>query len=415
METRLSTMCLLCLLCLRWFKCFVYVFCRQHNIQHRMSRTFELSYDHFDFAAGFVYIPSNVLWYRAASPDVAELTDDCIYVGPKYVADWYAAGDEKRVKCVYTNTMPLKVLDIRFLAKMIPYILTHRKSGSTNEATMKWYRALCISLGSCSLKRQIELLHEIRTKPNSVFDNGLARMEDFLENADPRTDLTINPIEKEGVRVGITDIDYYVITIIRQLFSQIDGIISPMMQTPYHYQYGYKDTILPEMVVFYPKRVLKKLTATELAERGTPEQLTLQKIIHQTFGENGYLFDVVLGYDARVSNLQASQQDGGLVHIKEDVKIKQKKGNNKSDPVIDREEVLVKLKKGVKNVVKKYESAIKFAKNIGKDNVPRFLWKFMFPQQIGEMRGIDWNYASAVNLSADLKSGRVPGMENIRP
>lgn len=339
----------------------------------------ELDYDHFDFVAGFLHIPANVLWYRSARVECVELGEESIYVGPKYVTD---ADASQRVYCSYYNPRPLRVLDVRFVQQMIPYILTHRLNQTINATTMKWYKALCIAFGSCSLKRQIELIEELRDEfhqggiSTQVIEEGLESMRRFLK-ADPNLNPTLNPIEKCGIRISITEIDYFVIHILRQIFTQIDGIISPVLDSPF---YG---STHPELVVFHPKRVLQETVLSKTKD------IRLQDLVHQTFGENGFLMNVQIGYNIRIYPPEEPKVEGG---------------KNRGVSLLEREIILSKLRRGVKTVLKKYRSAEAFSKTIEYRTLPRFLWKFMVPRQSGEMYGVmDWNLHLAAEIGRMVK------------
>lgn len=345
----------------------------------------QLEYDSFDFVAGFLHIPANVLWYRAASPSVAELSNDPIYVGPKYVADFYAR-DPVRVYKTYRNPRPLRLLDVRFVQQIIPYILTHRPQGRVNAETMRWYKAMTIAFGSCTLRRQIELLHELLSEIRSsgraipaIVQNGITRMEQFSNQRDVyHIHSFVNPIETQGFRVGITDIDYYVIGILQRLFTQVDGIISPALFTPYHDQ-GSMHQMFPEMVVFHPSQTLEEVTNTTSPDN----TIALQRIIHQSTED---VFNVQLGY--RYQTPMQNPQQGGHSTISNAVNI-----------MDDREKILIQLRKGVKYVKQRYESAIRFANAVDINKLPAFLSRYIRKPYAGEMLGIlDWNIAMVGEL-----------------
>lgn len=118
-----------------------------------------------------------------------------------------------------------------------------------------------IALGICSMEKQIRLLSNIRASIAGSYQ----RMVDFytLINASPSNHpLWINPIEPNGVRIAITNGDYFVFDILKQLFGSIaDGIISPVMHSPYHSQ-GASDRVqdgelLEEIVIFNPSASLE--------------------------------------------------------------------------------------------------------------------------------------------------------------
>lgn len=349
----------------------------------------ELQYDTFNMVAGFLHIPANVLWYRAASPSVAALSDDPIYVGPKYVADFYAK-DPTRIYKTYRNPRPMRLLDVRFVQQIIPYLLTHRPEGRINAETMRWYKAMNIAFGSCTLRRQIELLREIlheitssgRTIP-PIVQHGITRMEQFNNHRDAyHTQSFVNPIETQGFRVGITDVDYYVISILRRLFTQVDGIISPALFTPYHDQ-GSIHRMFPEMVVFHPSQSLEEVSNTTSPDT----TIALQHIIHQSTED---IFNVQLGYNYQTPISPNTQQGGDIVS----------NTLSESGTIDDREKILIQLRKGVKYVKQRYESALRFADSIEKNKLPAFLSRYIRKPYVGEMLGVlNWNTAMVRELS----------------
>lgn len=122
-----------------------------------------------------------------------------------------------------------------------------------------------LALGVCSFEKQIRLLSNIRASIPGPFQ----RMLEFytLINESPSNHpLWINPIEPNGVRIAITNGDYFVFDILKQLFgSMADGIISPVMHSPYHSQGAsarvQDGELLEEIVLFSPVDVLEDIAS----------------------------------------------------------------------------------------------------------------------------------------------------------
>lgn len=82
----------------------------------------------------------------------------------------------------------------------------------------------------------------------------------------------INPVELQGVRIGISDIDYEVMAWIKALFyPRLDGIIAPQMESPFHDQ-GSADQ---ELVLFTPNACLEWLCDRPLTPRVVYHHLTV--------------------------------------------------------------------------------------------------------------------------------------------
>jgi hypothetical protein len=154
----------------------------------------------------------------------------------------------------YRSPTEMRLLDIRFLQMLIPYIFVNRKE-PINGPTTEWYKKLCATFGGCSAIKQLKILNE--------FAGGRAvepvrRLERFLEQ-DQRRNVAVSPIEVMGFRVGITDLDYSVIAVLSSVFNQLDGFIAPNMFSPSHDQFG-QNNLLPELILFHPKRSLEVIT-----------------------------------------------------------------------------------------------------------------------------------------------------------
>jgi hypothetical protein len=82
-------------------------------------------------------------------------------------------------------------------------------------------------------------------------------MKDFAALPPNARPAWVNPVEPQGVRVGITDLDYKVMGFFKDLFP-IDGVIAPATPTPFHNQ-GSDD---PQHSILYEEIVLFEPSAT---------------------------------------------------------------------------------------------------------------------------------------------------------
>lgn len=173
----------------------------------------------------------------------------------------------------YENPEPLRVLDIRFLQMIIPTLLSNRTE-PLDSNKLEWFKIPCATFGGCSAARQIQLLKEIvRGKPFPF----IQRMEQFYYTLPTHPRQTqVSPIEPMGVRVGITDLDYYVIETLKIVFHQLDGFIAPNLYTP-AYNQGKENNMYPELILFHPRKCLIQLNAPP--DLSTLQVITLESIL----------------------------------------------------------------------------------------------------------------------------------------
>lgn len=213
--------------------------------------SYTLDFREFTTYCSMIRVPAKGVWCRASSQWVSGLPDYPLFLSMKYVADFYAA-DPSRTMEYYENPEELRLLDVRFLQMILPYLFMNRTE-PINPATKRWYEILCATFGGCSAAKQLQLL---KTFANGQQHDPITRLEAFLVAHASQAHSRASPVEAMGFRVGIVDLDYRVLEVLRTVFHQIDGLIAPDLFTPAHNQ-GKENNLLPELILFHPQRSLR--------------------------------------------------------------------------------------------------------------------------------------------------------------
>lgn len=109
------------------------------------------------------------------------------------------------------------------------------------------------------MDRQIELLGTLDTASCPSLPRFIERMRAFAALPSDELPEWADPIELQGVRIGISDIDYVCMSFLKEILL-IDGLIAPRMPSPFHDQ-GEPDVrksfLYEELILFRPNDVLR--------------------------------------------------------------------------------------------------------------------------------------------------------------
>ena len=233
---------------------------------------FVLDFQRYPMPVGAMTVSAGALFFRASSRSVSGIPSvGALYVGSQSTANFYKGNDASRKLEAYRTRRPVRLLDVRLFQMLIPEIVRLRQIPSS-PLEMKWLCDLMICYGGCSFATQLKLLMGVLRgaglRPENVDPcrNMLAYLNRVGAMSAEAAAPEVNPIELQGVRVGITDIDYEVIARVRGIFSNIDGFIAPRMFSPAHYQHA-DNQILEEAVFFYPEVSLELVPYESLVGR----------------------------------------------------------------------------------------------------------------------------------------------------
>lgn len=208
----------------------------------KMKKTYE--FKAFPFVDGIIEFPKDTVFYRGInheSPVV--LRDTPIYLSSRAIAQEY--GKVHFVKSKDT----LRLVDLRKLMAIMPMVIATHKI--TNAATLRAIYYLTVALGLCDYMRQIDMLVDLtQHTQDDAINPHIAAMKAGFTKAKTNT----NPHAVPGVRVAITSIDAFVVTILSELFGETcDGFIAPELFSPFHSHMRTHE----EIVVFKPTKKLK--------------------------------------------------------------------------------------------------------------------------------------------------------------
>ena len=214
-----------------------------------LPRHYAASIADFEYTHGIINMPSGMVWYRAYDPALPPLINGPLYFGDKATSWLYAQNG--RLLGEFQPRHDLRVLDLRYVMSMLPYMIH-------NDFNTEIAKKITVALGLCTMSKQIELLEELFDGQDVT---GVERMKQFMDLQDKPN--WVNPFEIQGVRVGITDIDYEVMEWLKALFYPIvDGIIAPALPSPFHDQMSpsiSQSKLLQELVLFDPVNTLVHL------------------------------------------------------------------------------------------------------------------------------------------------------------
>jgi hypothetical protein len=236
----------------------------------------QLDFEDFPVVMHSFLLPEHTIWYRAADYTEPTLTNVPRFFGSYRTSAFYADLPDRTLKA-YSSTRALRLLDMRHVQGMMRMMVASRRTPQVSESVHIALEILNVALGLCSFGLQLQILKIIQSNAlhPELMEAGVQRMAQFaqiLQN--PRSFPTwLNYIEAAGVRVGITDIDYMVMEILKKLFEGVaDGILAPVMRTPFH-DHGpnaadpFEGRMLEELVLFNPEHVLAELQQASAARQ----------------------------------------------------------------------------------------------------------------------------------------------------
>lgn len=210
----------------------------------------------FEFVQGVMVLPAHGLWYRAYDPAHPPLPHEPLFFGDVQVAYMYAKQHTGRRLGEFRAKRPLRLLDIRYVTAIMPYLYRFMTAHPSLIAKMS------LALGTCSFAQQVRLLHALHEKDHDAFPDlphNIRRMEEFSALPDAEKPAWANPIELQGVRVGITPNDYEMCRFWKALFP-VDGILAPKLPTPFH-DHDHPDVrqsvMYQELMLFDPAEALE--------------------------------------------------------------------------------------------------------------------------------------------------------------
>lgn len=163
----------------------------------------------------------------------------------------YARQNQGRRLGEFRAKRQLRLLDMRYLSSIMGYITRFM----TNHPSV--LEKVAIALGTCSFHRQVQLLESLLENNPSAYPDlprCIERMKTFQRLAPQDMPSWANPVELQGVRVGITTIDYELMSFLKMVFP-IDGIVAPSMPSPFHDHSDAdvrRSIMYEEMVIFDP-------------------------------------------------------------------------------------------------------------------------------------------------------------------
>ena len=232
----------------------------------------QLDFEDFPVVMHPFVVPEKTVWYRAAPNSEATLSNVPRFFGSYRTSAFYAEMPGRTLKA-YSSIRALRLLDMRHVQCMMRMMVASRRTSQVSAPAHTAMELLNVALGLCSFSTQTNILLSMQKNalhPASI-EPGIKRMLDFAKNVAqrmqqaPRSFPTwMNYIEAGGVRIGITDIDYMVMDVLKKLFEGIvDGILAPVMRSPFHDQ----GKMFEELVLFHPEEVLTELTALPQSPR----------------------------------------------------------------------------------------------------------------------------------------------------
>lgn len=220
----------------------------------------------FEFVHGIFKLPKDIYLFRATHPTREPPSTEPTFFGDYEVASFYKM-QEGRILKAFKPKHELRVLDMRYIQAIIPHIWA---SVNPSQTELRIITSASLVLGLITFKKQIELLESLDVPMIAPL---IERMREFADL--PHKPSWVHPIEIQGVRVGITDVDYFVMGFLKELFGHlVDGIIAPAVPSPYHMQIHRdisKSMLYQELIIFDRSKSLDEVVTNSLSldYRGT--------------------------------------------------------------------------------------------------------------------------------------------------
>lgn len=221
--------------------------------QQKQQQQREIEYIELDWEEQYeplygspIIIPVNTMLWRGYDENYPMIGDRFAYYSGMNIVMGYAEQPNRKLGC-FVTTMPLKILDIRFMSNILERIIQTNKSDKNINA----FESSIISFGLCSLGHQITLIKQryqeyLKNKTEET-KNLRERISTMLEIYKPQ-----QKIEQKGIRVAETINDGLTMTFLQELFNGLfDGFISPRLETAFHTEK--EGQLSPELILFNPK------------------------------------------------------------------------------------------------------------------------------------------------------------------
>lgn len=208
-------------------------------------------FEDFPIVIGPILIPSNVSFYRGHDQQYPVIGERPQYFSQKEVASGYLRSNKHKLQ-QYQTTKYIKVYDIRFIRMILKEILNHHPP--YDDDIYSSIHSLTLSLGLCSLQKQIQLIQLRYPKGLIKEKESIQKFAEQLHKSNyTQYPFIANIIEPEGIRFAETNNDFETFSILQGLFqNQIDGIISPRLYSPFFIQH--QGISPPEIIIFNPSK-----------------------------------------------------------------------------------------------------------------------------------------------------------------
>ena len=260
------------------------------------------TFENFDYTDGYIILLPNTIFYRGIPNNIKLdniIQDTPIYLGPENIAKMYG---EQVYKLISIDS--IRLIDIRKMKSIISIILDTIKTFN-NELNVDTMR-LMIAFGITIYPHQIKLLEQYNNMMNIRLRPEYQKiMHDKIEHMKKYNfqDVPHNPVMPNGVRIGETITDGYVMLILKELFKDIcDGYIAPKLVSPYHPG----NIAHEEIVLFNPKTKISMFNDNNTTISKEP----ITKIIDNT--------NTIININYKTINLQIRLVKGGNIFAYED-------------------------------------------------------------------------------------------------
>jgi hypothetical protein len=182
-------------------------------------------------AYGIVHMePNTYVFYRGYLTKYPAISNRPSYFGTSSNALRYSSGSDRTISA-FTNTKPLRLLDVRFMKDILRQIFAEDQS---NDEIF----SVILSFGISSLYNQCLLAQNRYGTDN---ESVKALVKTYRKGL----------YEQQGVRIAETTNDSYTMAFLQKLFhGMFDGFVSPVQESPYHIAQSGK--IPAEMIIFNP-------------------------------------------------------------------------------------------------------------------------------------------------------------------
>lgn len=196
-----------------------------------------------------IEIPANMIFFRGYDVKYPVISNRVTHYGSEETARGYAnASDDHRLG-IFTTTIGIRVLDLRYIQVLLKQLFKTRKTRAISH--IEPMARMTLSYGLCGLRDQLELMNKLMGDALGTRATQEYYDRHISNKAYSEMPVNVNPFTPDGIRVGETSNDALSLIFLKEIFGKwVAGFVAPRFESPFHVEKG--GFITPEIVLFDP-------------------------------------------------------------------------------------------------------------------------------------------------------------------